>query len=251
MLQQGPTTLAELFEGHTGPDISLFIPCLNEEKRVVGAIEKVATACRNTGRSFEIMVFDDGSTDRTYDVVRAYQAAHTEIPIRLFRREKNRGLSYNFTDGAFFGAGRYYRCVAGDDYESLESHEAILRELGNADIIVPVYEEVENRGFTRTFISKTYTWLANRASGNRIDYYNGFAVYRRWHVLRYSVEGTGFGFQAEIITRLLNEGMSYKQLYLKATYGGVTTAFTVRNFVSVSYSLFKIAMRRLRIRLFK
>ena len=90
------------------------------------------------------------------------------------------------------------------------------------------------------------TWLANRASGYRIGYYNGFAVYMRWHVMRYSVEGTGFGFQAEIITRLLNEGMTYKEIYLTATYSGVTKAFTICNLVSVAYSLFKIAMRRVR-----
>lgn len=246
-----PTTLKELFETLPGPDISLFIPCLNEDKNVIGAIEKVMTACQNTKRTFEILIFDDGSTDRTSEVVREYQAAHPDLPILLFRREKNKGLSYNFTDGAFYATGKYYRCVAGDDYELPAAHEAILRELGAADIIIPVYTDVENRGLARTIISKTYTWLANHASGYRIGYYNGFAVYRRWHVMRYAVEGTGFGFQAEIITRLLNEGMTYKEVYLTACYNGVSKAFTFRNFVSVTYSLVKIFLRRARIVLFK
>jgi dolichol-phosphate mannosyltransferase len=243
--------MKELFETLPGPDISIFVPCLNEEKNVVGAIEKVLTACGNVGLSFEIMVFDDGSTDRTSDVVREYQTMHPELPLRLFQLKKNRGLSPNFTDGAFYGKGKYYRCVAGDNYESLESHEAILREIGAADIIVPVYTQVDHRGISRTLISRTYTWLANRASGYRIGYYNGFAVYRRWHVMRYNVEGSGFGFQAEMLTRLLNEGMTYKEVYLRATYNGVTSAFTLRNFVSVGYSLFKIAMRRARVVIFK
>lgn len=242
--------MKELFENQPGPDISIFIPCLNEEKSVIGAIEKVIAACRDTERSLEILVFDDGSTDRTSEVVREYQRAHPELALRLFQREKNVGLSYNFTDGAFYGTGKYYRCVAGDDYETLEAHEAILRSIGEADIILPVYTKVINRGIVRTVISKTYTWLANHASGYRIGYYNGFAVYRRWHIMRYSVEGTGFGFQAEIITRLLNQGMTYKEVYLTATYSGITNAFTIKNFMSVGYSLFKIAMRRARRALF-
>lgn len=243
--------MKDLFESLPGPDITLFIPCLNEEKNVIGAIEKVIDACEKTGRSFEILVFDDGSTDRTSEVVEDYRTSHPHVPIQLFRQEKNKGLAHNFVDGAFYGKGRYYRCVAGDDYETPEAHRAILSELGKADIIIPVYTHVENRGLLRTIISKTYTWVANHASGYRIGYFNGFAVYRRWHIMRYSVEGAGFGFQAEIITRLLNEGMTYKEVPLSATYNGVSKAFTLRNFVSVSYSLFKILMRRLRIALFK
>lgn len=243
--------MQDLFENLPGPDITIFIPCLNEERNVIGAIEKIVSACNDTGKTFEILVFDDGSTDRTSAVVEEFRAGNPHLPVRLFRQERNRGLAYNFVDGAFYGKGRYYRCVAGDDYETPEAHRAILAEIGQSDIVIPVYNDVKDRGITRTLISKTYTWLANAVSGYRIGYYNGFAVYKRWHVMRYAVEGTGFGFQAEIITRLLNEGMSYKEVHLSATYNGVSKAFTVRNFVSVGYSLFKIAMRRARNVIFK
>jgi dolichol-phosphate mannosyltransferase len=244
--------LANRFERlREAPDISIFIPCLNERGNVTSAIEKIIRACKETGLSFEVLVFDDGSTDGTSDVVETYRKLHPEVPLQLFRREENKGLAYNFVDGAFIGKGKYYRCVAGDDYESFEAHVEILRELGTADLIVPVYTLVENRGLIRTSISKLFTWLANHASGYRIGYYNGFAVYRRWHVMRYGVEGTGFGFQAELLTRLLNEGMTYKEVYLTASYNGISSAFTLRNFVSVSYSLFKISMRRARIAVFR
>jgi glycosyltransferase involved in cell wall biosynthesis len=243
--------MKELFENLPGPDISIFIPCLNEEKKVVGAIEKISSACEDTQRSFEILVFDDGSTDRTSEIVEEYRLSHPALSISLVRRETNKGLAPNFIDGAFYAKGRYYRCVAGDDYESPEAHRAILRELGAADMIIPVYTHVENRGPVRTLISKAYTWAVNQASGFRIRYYNGFPVYHRWHVMRYGGEGTGFGFQAELITRLLNEGMTYKEIDLTAYYDGVTKAFTLRNFVSVSYSLFKILMRRVRLFLFR
>jgi len=94
-------------------------------------------------------------------------------------------------------------------------------------------------------LSRIYTWLVNFLSGNSIRYYNGFAVFRRWQVMRFSVEATGFGFQAELLTRLIAEGASYKELILPATDQPGSKALRLRNFVSVAHSLFRIAARRL------
>ena len=188
------------------PEITIFIPCLNEEGNVVGAIEKVIQSCARVGRSYEILVYDDGSRDRTFEVAETCRAANPELPIKVIRRELNVCLANNFFDGASLGSGTYYRCVAGDDYEFPEAHDEILRALGSADIIVPVYFEVENKGKLRTMVSWLFTFIVNTISGYRLGYYNGFAVYRRTDVLGHANPTSGFSFQAELIVSLLNAG---------------------------------------------
>lgn len=221
-------------------EITIFIPCLNEEENVVGAIDKVVQSCTSVGRSYEIIVYDDGSRDRTYEVVQTYRASHPELPITVIRREHNVGLAYNFFDGASLGKGMYYRCVAGDDYELPEAHDAILRALGSADIIVPVYVEVENKGPCRMFVSRLFTQLVNLAGGYRLGYYNGFAVFRRRDVLGHVSRTSGFGFQAELMVALLNAKRSYREIKLKTTHKTASNALTMRNFVSVGQTLLRI-----------
>lgn len=228
-----------------GIQVTFFVPCLNEERHVAGVLEKLTEVVRRLDLSHEILVVDDASSDRTVEQVQAWRRAHPDAPVRLLSNRVNQGLSRNFVEGAFHGLGRHYRLVCGDDTEPLETHIDILRHLGEADIVLPDYSGAKGRVGGRAIVSRGYTAAVNLISGNKIAYYNGGALLRRADVLRWHVEATGFGFQAELLTRLLLEGRSFIQLTLPAIHHGESRAVTVRNVISVMYSLAKIAARRL------
>jgi glycosyltransferase involved in cell wall biosynthesis len=232
-------------------DISFFIPCYNEESNVVGAIEKLVAAASRLGLSYEILVFDDCSRDATVAVVQAHQAAHPLVPLRLFVNDVNRGVARNFFEGAFRARGRHYRLVCGDDVEPIESHEELLRHMGRADVVVPYYTTIKGRPYHRHLISRLYTWLVNCASGNHLRYYNGCPIYRRIDVLRFHVETTGFGYQAEFLTRLLHEKRSIVEVPLVSMDREGSGSVSLRNGSSVAHSLLKIALRRLRVYLYE
>jgi glycosyltransferase involved in cell wall biosynthesis len=234
-----------------GIDITLFIPCYNEEPNVIGAVETVIASCRAAGRTCEILVFDDASSDGTSTVIEAWKAKHPGVPLKLIRMEKNRGVARNFVEGAFCGGGTYYRLVCGDNIEPQATHEALLREMGNADIIIPHFTEIRNRPLRRAVISRLYTVLVNLVSGYRIRYYNGCPIYRREDVMRFHVESTGFGYQAEFLTRLIYEGRTYKEVPVVAYDREGSTSINIKNLLSVAHSLLNIFMRRLRIVLFE
>jgi hypothetical protein len=69
--------------------------------------------------------------------------------------------------------------------------------------------------------------------------------------MRYHVETSGFGFQAEFLTRLLALGRSCRQLPLVADDREGSTALSFRNLVSVGHSFLNIGLRRLRVVIFK
>ena len=51
------------------PDLSVVVPCFNEQESLAELYRRLATACRSSvNSSFEIVLVDDGSTDRTWSV---------------------------------------------------------------------------------------------------------------------------------------------------------------------------------------
>jgi len=227
-------------------DVSFFVPCYNEEHHVLGVVDKLVTVSRELNLSYEILVFDDCSPDRTVAVVREYQRSHPSIPVRLFVNTVNSGIARNFIEGAFHGRGTFYRVVCGDDVEPVETLRKILERAGEADIIIPYHTEVIGRPLHRRLISRFYTKLVNLASGRKLYYYNGLPLYRRHDVMRFHVEATGLGYQAEFLLRLLQEGRSYIEIPLAASDAEGSSALNVRNFISVGYSIFKIIVGRIR-----
>ena len=232
-------------------DISFFVPCYNEEANVIGAIEVLIAAAEAERLSYEILVFDDCSTDRTVAIVEDYLRQRPEAPVQLFVNPVNRGVARNFVEGAFQARGKYYRLVCGDNCEPVESHLKLIRHLGEADIIVPYYTKIGGRRLHRHIISYVYTKLVNLCSGYRLRYYNGCPIFWRYDVLRFHVETTGFGYQAEFLTRLLHERKTFVEVPLVSIDRESSGSLNPRNFLSVSSSLLTIALRRFRVYLFK
>ncbi len=237
--------------GEAEYDISFFVPCYNEENNVEGAIRTIAEACNQLSLRYEVLVFDDCSRDRTVQVVTDFISSNPDIPVSLYTNRENQGVARNFVEGAFRARGRHYRLVCGDDVEPLASHVKLLERMGEADIVIPYYTEIGGRSSQRHLISNTFTFLVNTFSGNRLKYYNGCPIYKKSDVLRFHVETTGFGYQAEFLTRLLHEKRSYVEIPLISIDREGSGSLNLRNFISVAHSLLKISLRRLRANLFK
>ncbi|HEY2572421.1 MAG TPA: glycosyltransferase family 2 protein, partial [Verrucomicrobiaceae bacterium] len=199
-------------------DLTILIPCKNEEANILGTLDTVVAALRELEVSHEILVIDDGSSDRTSALISNFQRDHPGVPLRLHRNPVNFGLSRTYVNGAFMGRGKYFRLVCGDNVESKETMVAIFSQMGKAEIIIPYYESVPGKSATRMAVSKLYTWLVNLFSGYSIRYYNGGALHTRYNVLRWHPYSFGFGFQADFITRLLDEGATHLEICVKASH---------------------------------
>jgi dolichol-phosphate mannosyltransferase len=235
-------------------DLSIVVPCFNEENNIAGTLDTVAAAMRELHWSYEILVIDDGSTDRTVPMVEQYLKNHPDLPLRFHRNARNRGLTRTYVDGAFLGRGKYYRMVCGDNVEPKETLIRVFSALGAADMIVPFHEAVAGKPPFRRWLSETYTGLVNLLSGHRIRYYNGLAAHLRYNVMRWGPYSFGFGFQAELITRLLDEGASYVEIPVLATHkekSGANSAINFRNYLSVGHTLLEVLIRSVRRRAFQ
>src|SRR5690242_18512945 len=71
--------------------LSVLVPCFNEERLIIAMLERVRTASLVYDTEIEVIVVDDASSDRTFDLLTHYQQANDDFPLRLYRQEKNSG----------------------------------------------------------------------------------------------------------------------------------------------------------------
>jgi cellulose synthase/poly-beta-1,6-N-acetylglucosamine synthase-like glycosyltransferase len=106
------------------PGVSVILPAYNEEKTISESIER-SLSQRYKG-SIEVIVIDDGSADRTYDIAKTYADKHHNV--RAIRYEKNHGKSYALNTG--FAQAKGDICVFSDT-DSILAPEAISRMISH------------------------------------------------------------------------------------------------------------------------
>jgi len=94
------------------PQLTVAFPCHNEETNIAGVLEQWARGLAVKTRSFELLVIDNHSTDRTCDRVR--QVGRKDSRIRLVRNPRNLGYSGSCLQAFRHARGRSVLLVDGD-----------------------------------------------------------------------------------------------------------------------------------------
>lgn len=97
--------LTELFPDAV--DISIVLPTFNESRNIVAVIQELDDVLgRLEGVSYEILVVDDDSPDRTWERALSYAAKHGLTQVRVMRRQGERGLASGVVRGWQAARGR-------------------------------------------------------------------------------------------------------------------------------------------------
>lgn len=103
--------------------LSVAIPCYNSE----AYMEKCVDSLLVGGEEVEILIVDDGSTDRTAEIADAYAEKYPTI-VRAIHQE-NGGHGEAVNAGIRNAQGLYFKVVDSDDWVNKEAYEKILRTL--------------------------------------------------------------------------------------------------------------------------
>jgi len=90
------------------PKVSVLMPVFNGEKHLREAVESIL---HQTFADFEFLIIDDGSTDKSLDVIRSYP----DERIRIVQNEKNCGLILTLNKGLDLAKGEYVARMDSDD----------------------------------------------------------------------------------------------------------------------------------------
>lgn len=189
-------------------DLTIGVTCHNERNSIILTLDSLLSALDGRDLSWEAIVVDDVSADDSIAVLERYIAEEGSGRIQLHRNLRNQGVVRNVFVAAEMGTGKYFWYVSGDHTVPSEAARKILDSFGRADIIIPKVLTYVGRPLHRKLISRAYTLLVNFLSGLDIYYYNGSSVYLRADVVHCGTRICGYGYSAEMIIRLIDDGRS-------------------------------------------
>lgn len=126
-------------------ELSVIVPCYNTEKFIRKCVESILN---QTYKNLEIILVDDCSTDKTYNILKQY--AKDYVNIQIIKNEKNSGAGYSRNSALKVANGKYISYIDSDDYIDSDYYEEMIKTVkqNKADIAVcDIFIRYDGEGF--------------------------------------------------------------------------------------------------------
>ncbi len=233
--------------GSQFPTVSIVIPAYNEAGRIGRTLERILAFLDDRCLEAEIIVVDDGSTDRTAEIARSRDASRVRIVTG-----PHRGKGSSVRRGVAEARGRWVLLTDADLSAPIEELDRLMEAAdGGADIAVG------SRAVDRSKIGIhqprprecggiVYNWVVQVILGLRIrDTQCGFKLFdrRRCAPLFHAQTIAGFGFDPEILFLAKNRGLMIAEVPVRWSHDAGTTVRVLSDGAGMLLDLFRIRWR--------
>jgi glycosyltransferase involved in cell wall biosynthesis len=211
-------------------DLSIVIPAYNEESRLPKTLESIVAYLNARPFQAEILVVDDGSSDRTAEIVSAGRQKYPEL--RLVSNERNRGKGFSVRHGMLEARGEIALFTDADLSTPIEEADKLLaaiRERGyDAAIgsramdrsLIEVHQSVirEQAGI---FFNRLVRWIMGIEFS---DTQCGFKAFRtaRARIIFEQQRVERFGFDPEILFMAKRQGLRVAEVPVRWSHDSAT-----------------------------
>jgi glycosyltransferase involved in cell wall biosynthesis len=213
--------------------ITIIVAAYNEAEGLEATIDEVAAAVEGDFEDYEIIIFDDASTDATPAIADRLAGRQN---VRAVHNQRNMGLGWNYRRGLRQARMRYVTLVNGKHDIAAGQLRRVFAARGRADVVVPYHTNDCERPYVRQIVSRAFTTLLNVAFGYRLHYYNDSVLHRTETVRALRLRTSSYAFTAEALIKALRSGCSFVEVPIVNLYppGAKTSAFRLRNAAGVA-----------------
>lgn len=192
---------------------SIVLPAYNEETNISKSVDEAASFAKKRFDDFEIIVVDDGSTDRTAAVLRAMAETHQNL--RVISHPKNLGYGATVWDGLRASRGELVFFTDSDLQFDLNDLDLFLKEIKTHDAVIG-YRQRRSEGLIRklnALLWRAFVRMLLKVRARDIDC--AFKLFRLKAICDIEILSSGATFSAELLYRLNKKGSKIKELPVK------------------------------------
>lgn len=158
-------------------DLSLVIPVKEEEENLPELMKEIVEAITPTGKSFEVIVIDDGSRDRSWEVLVELSKKYDFL--RLFRFQFNCGKADALSLGFSKARGELIATLDGDLQDDPREIPKMMKILDDGYDLVSGWKVHRHDPWHKTWPSKLFNLTVSAVCGKRLHDFNcGIKLYR-------------------------------------------------------------------------
>jgi len=199
--------------------LSVVIPAYNEEQRIGESLTKTDDYLKKQGYDFELIVVDDGSNDKTVDLLKTYSRKITNLVI--LENEINQGKGYSVRNGILASKGDIVLFTDADFSTPIEEVDKLLHWLENGYQIaigsraMPESQIKIYQAWYRQLMGKSFNKIIQLVLN--LDYYDtqcGFKCFRRDAALEVfkALKSCRFSFDVEVLYIAKHLGLKVKEV---------------------------------------
>lgn len=196
--------------------ISVVVPVYNEEETVAQVLESLA----QVPLDLEVIVVDDASTDRTWEILQALRQQAPFVSYRFIRHDHNQGKGAGLRTGFGLVSGDLVTVQDADMEYNPQDLPALVRkweEAGSTNVAIYGYRDLSSQKFTTRWGNRFLTGITNLLFGSHIhDMETCYKLMPGALARALPMEGRRFEIEPEITACILQAG--YKILEVPISY---------------------------------
>jgi glycosyltransferase involved in cell wall biosynthesis len=146
---------------------SIVIPVYNEEETILPLCQSVRRACEPLGKRYELIFVDDGSRDKTFEMLKRIHREDARVKIVRFR--KNFGQTAAMAAGFEYASGEIIVSMDGDLQNDPTDIPRVLSKIEEGfDVVCGWRKNRQDRFWTRRVPSVVANWIIGKVTGVRI-----------------------------------------------------------------------------------
>ena len=194
--------------------LSIFFPFWNEEKNIKNVVESAIPIAEKIAKNWEILIIDDGSTDRTLEIAKDLEKNNNNV--KVISHFPNRGYGGALREGIENSKYDIIVFTDGDGQFNFKQVDKFIDRIGNNDMVIGFREKRQDNLVRHMLMDGLKIWDFTFFGFHFKDIDCGFKMFRKEAIMSlYPLRSEGAMITTEILAKAKRKKLKIAQVVVE------------------------------------